>query len=627
MRKLYIQDAAAAAKGIDKKDVDEIITWADETVSGVICHRAHYEMERCYIPVAFSDSIWNTVPAEILNNDPEWLYALNRHSILLNLAKAFVLTGQGKYRDTFVRMITSYLDNTSYSEECLNSSWRSLETGIRPENWIRSIELFDSLDPLPSSVVSRMEESLGVHIRQLLDTHRAFQRLSNWGVIQEHGLFVAAAALGDESSMKIALDRLEEELLLQALEDGEDWEQSPLYHTEVLHSALDTILVGRRLGIVIPDIIIERATMMAKALYDMTLGDSSLIPTGDSDIIKTDDLLYLSSYLFSLPFECSKCEENYWDGITAPALSLVPRESVFHKASGNVFLRSQSITAHMVSGLMGSGHGHLCPLHVDIAIGNTLMVTDTGRYTYVDSNPRKELKDFESHNVFTVDGKVPERAVGSWGYTGIFDKELTNAVFSKDYDVASGIYLGYLNDGVLTRRKLLRIGNSAVVVIDEILGDESRSFEYEAFWHLPSDATFSDSIIKRGNAVLGFSTTASSLSEAEGLYSDTYNVLEKSKVIKTHCRVNGMGSVVTVFTVGGNGEVECLETELIDSGRKLNGSEACSFSLKAGNDEWIVVSRSREIAAQVDIIKASYLEGYGRLIIMKKGDKFPLRLF
>ena len=279
--KLYSCDMEAAVKGIRENlpgAVREIISWADETLSGVICHRAHYEMEKCFVPVPFSDSIWDNVPEEIANRDPEWLYALNRHSILLNLAKAFALTGRMEYKDKFIEMITSYLDNTSYSSAHTSTSWRSLETGIRPENWIRSICLFeDSGSPLPDSLLERMEASLREHIRQLEDTHRAFQRLSNWGVIQEHGLFIAGLALDDDVAVSIALERLEEELSFSVLEDGEQWEQSPMYHLEVLHSALDTVFIARKEGVAVPALIEEKTRLLSSALYEMTLPGGNII--------------------------------------------------------------------------------------------------------------------------------------------------------------------------------------------------------------------------------------------------------------------------------------------------------------------------------------------------------------
>ena len=633
MRNLYIRDGKIAdmLSGIRKgcaDDLERIMAWADETASGMITHRAHYEMEKCRVPVPFSDSIWNEVPKEIGNRDPEWLYALNRHSILLNLAKAFAFTGEIRYRNTFINLLDSYLSNTAYSEKFLNTSWRSLETGIRPENWIRSIELFSACDaPLPEDLISRMEESLREHIRQLKETHRAFHRLSNWGVIQDHGLFIAGAALNDDEAVTIALSRLEEEAVNETLEDGEHWEQSPLYHLEVLHSFLDTILVARRLGITVPEIIVSRSEMLSRALYEMTLEGGSIIPTGDSDEINADDLIYLAAHLFGLPFRTEKREENWWDlGEKEAPAGTMRRESILHGASGNVFLRGDVLTVHMISGLMGSGHGHISPLHVDIAIGGKVMITDAGRYTYTETEERKRLKDALSHNIFTIDEGFPEEAIGSWGYDRICDKEITKAVFRNGYDAAEGIYYGYLSSGIITRRKTVRIKDDLVVVIDEIIGDETAEHDYTAHWHLHPEAVISGDMVSIGGESLGISSTAGSPEIRDYRYSREYNELESAKELVFSARVRGMGSVVTVFSRGEEARIRKLETRLLDAGRILKDTEAVALSIEKGGREWIVLSRSHEITAQVDIMKAGFMEGYGRLLIMEKGDSYPTRL-
>lgn len=632
MRHIYIQNTAASIKGIMENSPEElkaILAWADETASGIICHRAHYEMEKCFIPVPFNDSIWNTVPDGINNGDQEWLYALNRHSILWNLAKAYAFTRKEKYKDTFIRMMTSYLDNTSYVPECLSTSWRSLETGIRPENWIRSIEIFDATgSPLPSQLTARMENALRDHIKQLLDTHRSFHRLSNWGIIQEHGLFIAGVALDDENAVSTAIARLEEELVNQTLEDGEDWEQSPLYHLEVLHSALDTILVARRLGIEIPETIEERSSMLSEALFEMTLPDSSIFPTGDSDELSCNDLLYLSAYLFSLPIKADKTEENWWDlGDEKADTGHLERKSVFHESSGNVFLRRGDMTLHMISGMMGSGHGHISPLHVDIAFKNKVIITDSGRYTYTTSPEREKLKGIKAHNTFIIDNVIPEKPIGSWGYDSIYGKIVTKAILGGEYEAAEGIYLGYLRNGLIAKRTVITITDSLAAVIDSILGDSERTHTYQSFWHIHPDAAIKDNgTIEYNDEIIEISSTATESSIERYMYSPAYNVMKEGSVLSMKAALPEMGSIITVISKGEKASISKLKTTLLDSGRELKENEASAFSIRRSDDEWIILHRSREITTQVDIMNAGFLNGYGRLLIIKKGDRFPTRL-
>ncbi len=631
MRRIYIEDAAAAARGIREhasEAAEEIISWADETASGIICHRAHYEMERCYVPVPFRDSVWNKVPDGIFESDQEWLYALNRHSMLLNLAKAYVLSGKEEYRDAFIRYITSFLDNTSYSEQYLGTSWRSLETGIRPENWLRSIELFESTSPLPPDVVQRMKESLGCHIRQLKDTHGAFHRLSNWGVIQDHGLFAAGAALGDEEAAALALSRLEEELVFQTLEDGEDWEQSPLYHTEVLHCALDTVLVARRLGIAVPPRIEEKAAGLVTAMYGMTLPDSTIIATGDSDVIRTGDLIYLGAELFGLDIQAHKEEENWWD---LPGGGLEKRgeerRSVIHFPSGNAFLRHGDLTVHVVSGLMGSGHGHISPMHVDIALGTVQLISDSGRFTYTETPERRMLKDVTAHNVFLIDGGCDEAPSGSWNYTAVHEKMLSRHSAAAEAESIEALYFGYLGSGLIARRKVVTLGSSVAVVIDEILGSGGKKHKYDSFWHpAAAAADMTERTVSKEGKILHFDSTAGRAELENAAYSLVYNSLENGKVLHFSADVPENGTVFTVFSAAGTVSVTPLDVSLIGSGRVLDETEAAAVRIESGDEKWTVLSRSREIDAQVDVIRAGELEGYGRLLVMRCGDRFPTRL-
>ena len=182
---------------LSNQDKKEILFWADECTQGYITHRAHYEMERCTTPIAFSDNLWNNLPKETI--DPEWIYAFARHSILYNLAKAYALTKEQKYLNTFKSIFTSFINFSDRKGE----SWRSLEVGIRPENWLRSITLLKD-----SQLEEIMKKSLVEHKEILINTHKGFHRLSNWGVLQDHGLFIISLYFDDLECAQLALPSL-----------------------------------------------------------------------------------------------------------------------------------------------------------------------------------------------------------------------------------------------------------------------------------------------------------------------------------------------------------------------------------------------------------------------------------
>lgn len=615
-----------------------IMLWADETCDGTIRHRAHYEMERCMVPVRFSNKVWNNVPPEICNRDPEWLYALNRHSILLNLAKAYAFTRNSIYKKTFSSMMRSFLDNTGFRAGCLDTSWRSLETGIRVENWLRAKAIFKaSGSPPDEELEERMDKSLSEHRKQLLETRRAFHRLSNWGVIQDHGLFLAAVYLDDADTAELALERLEEEAVNQVLPDGVHWEQSPLYHCEVLHGILDTLLVAKRMGIETGEVFRHKAEKMATALSLLMKRDGTIHPQGDSDEIGCQDLVYLAACLFDSPTLMARSgghrkEENCWDmgDLDVPEASRVVENGLL-EASGNYRIDARYMEIRMSAGNLGSGHGHLDPLHLDFTYLGTAFLTDSGRYTYVDCEARKALKDFEAHNTFILEGLEHSRPSGSWGYTGIYEIIRSPSFHCGRYSLIQASHLEYLGSMAVCRRKVLSLGERTVVVFDEVLAPENVQFGYKGFWHLHPGTTLEERerrlvVESKGCriAIVSDENTVSNVFKTE--ISPCYNVMENCSCISFSKTIPGYGTVATLISGDEDATMERLPVKLIDSGKVLDDTQACGLRINADGCEWTVISRSREIVSQVDILRCGSLEGYARVLVKEKGEKYPTGL-
>lgn len=630
MKNIYIKNAretAFAIKKALKNDYDSAIAWADECLNGIICHRAHYEMERCIIPIEFNDKLWNKVPAGIENNDPEWIYAFSRHSILLNLAKAFAYTENTEYKSKFIEILDSFL---LYADKN-GPSWRSLEAGIRPENWIRSLEIFSSMDsPLPDSTLSKISKSLEEHKNLLMNTHRNFHRLSNWGMIQEHGLFLLGLYFKDKHAIDVAIERLEEEAKFQIFDDGTHWEQSPLYHTEILHSLLDTILLARNHGITVPNAIEDRAMRASIELYASTASDNHIFLQGDSDWIEAEDLLYTAKRLFpDLDIDASKREENYWDfGYEIePLRKTRKKESIYLEDSHNTYLRGNDIEAHMYFGNMGSGHGHVSPLHVDIYAHNKAFIVDSGRYTYQDTKERYDLKSMEYHNTIIIDESTPEEPKDSWSYTSIPLMLPGNHKLSKAFDYSEATTLSYISKQTAIRRKLIRLGDSIIAVFDEIIS--SGNHNARILWHIAPDCDTAidgrNIRVLNGNSKLNIWTNANNIQLKDSYISRYYNEIESNKVLESSSVTNGITTIATIFS-SVDIEIRELPITLIDSNRILSRSEGIAFEIATKDDKWTIITRQKETVSQVDIMKAGDLEGYGMTLIKHSSWKYPERI-
>lgn len=91
-----------------------------------------------------------------------------------------------------------------------------------------------------------------------------------------------------------------------------------MYHCEVLHAVLDTLLLAQRNGVPVPPALPEKALAMCRALAVWAAPDRTILPQGDSDVIDVGDLLAAGALLFRDPLLAAAargpvCEETLWD--------------------------------------------------------------------------------------------------------------------------------------------------------------------------------------------------------------------------------------------------------------------------------------------------------------------------
>ena len=208
MRYFYLKNAKDNIRHCQTDPVwrAHILDIADKSINNTFIFSEKYEMERCTVPVHFERIDWDHIPF----GDNEWCFAFNRHTFLLNNALAAAITGDTKYRDNWIRLFEDFFMRSPLSEKTSSLSWRSLECGIRIENYIRSVEIFNGIGmSLDDKTLEDIKTFFRVHIEHLKASHTAFHRISNWGVLQDHGLFLASLYLGDKESMETALFRLD----------------------------------------------------------------------------------------------------------------------------------------------------------------------------------------------------------------------------------------------------------------------------------------------------------------------------------------------------------------------------------------------------------------------------------
>ena len=87
-------------------------------------------------------------------------------------------------------------------------------------------------------------------------------------MLENHGLFNLSVFLKpfkiSPEWQKTAINRLANCIKLQILNDGSQWEQSPMYHNEVFHCFLNVNLLAQRNQIKLPEDVIKKTKDMEK---------------------------------------------------------------------------------------------------------------------------------------------------------------------------------------------------------------------------------------------------------------------------------------------------------------------------------------------------------------------------
>lgn len=615
---------------------EEQIVLADMALDSTFVFTDRYEMERCTVPVHFDGPIeWGRIPF----GDPEWVFAFNRHTFLRHLAHAWLLTGEDRYRTGWCELLTDWISCVKLEDATSNGPWRSLESGIRIENWLRSIELFERAGaPVPEAVRILLDDCLQVHKNYLLATHNAFHRLSNWGVLQDHGLFLLGAYFNDAETMRIAAERLDEELSFQVFPDGTHWEQSPMYQAEVLHSAMDTVLVAGRVGYRLPERLTDNVRRMALGLGKLSRPDGLLFLQSDSDEIDVTDQFMEAAALFSDPllswFGKGRMDGDFlWNfpasqPVPAP---VAPSETFFAMPCGGNYLIRTSLAENagcvrFHCGNYGSGHGHFDQLHVDLMVNSQPILTDCGRYTYVDTQERHALKGGAGHNTILVDGKDMSEMLDSWGVSDIAEPLPGRYYSYNGMDYVEASHLGYQHEGVLLRRKVLRIEDNLMVLCDEY--HASGEHRYETLFHFDNEGTVFHPA--SGDVVFSSPSAYATLSfiGAQQVRLDEYPLSKRyNEMLHGMCavvsgHVCGRGRMVTVVGYGSAPvvlKVSALPVVKPLTGTVMSSDTATGIRILVNGVGYTVMFLHQEIGVDGFLMRTGEAEGYARCLVKKDG--------
>lgn len=395
-------------------------------------------------------------------------------------------------------------------------TWRTIDAGIRCDHWIKTYPYIKRSPHFTTRLFHNMLRSLYEHGEYIASAPcTGWKRMSNWGVIENRGLFGISVFMSDWNRAEywrgLSTQSLKETAELQVQKDGVHWEQSPLYHNEVLHCYMDYLILSTNNAITPEPVIVRTVNNMLYADLYMAKPNHYQPLQGDSDNNDLRETLAAGAVYFEdahLKFGGSTVlsYDHAWafgiQGITLYE-ELEARQPEHMSwpfvQTGNYVMRSgwseQDAYLYFHCGFLGGGHGHADMLHFEMhAFGRDLLV-DSGRYNYGDHTPwRKILKQCKAHNTTMVDHIDFNEYIDSWTNGRIAEPRDVFWTTDSKFDYVEGSHTGYfyLDDPVRPLRRILFIKPNVWLLCDSFECKEEHIFE-QHFHFMPGAITVNSS--------------------------------------------------------------------------------------------------------------------------------------
>lgn len=414
----------------DREEMEEVMVQADRLMEHIFLFQDRWDMEPCSVPYQLKPMEWEISP----NGDPEWIYMLNRHEYFKKLMLAGWFTGEEKYLRKLKELIVHWISHVSLQEK--GPAVRTIDTGIRCRSWAAILAHLMAMGLVEDEEALKILRSISEQLTYLRDSYVDKYRLSNWGVLQTTGILVNGLLFQeflDPELIAWALEELKQELELQVYEDGSHWEQSILYHMEVVNACSEVLAMAQMLGRSVDKKIRDTIYSMYRYVQMAAGPDHMQQAQGDSDVTDVRDVLSCGALLFRDGvlkyggYQKLGLEHAWLFGMQGirqyeKLEAVCPDELAgIYPESGNYYFRTgwqeDANYTYLQNGPLGSSHGHVDLTHISNYYKGTAFLTDSGRYSYMEQEPlRRYLKNAQAHNVCRVEGAEAGLADGSWSY-------------------------------------------------------------------------------------------------------------------------------------------------------------------------------------------------------------------
>ncbi|HEY8559751.1 MAG TPA: alginate lyase family protein [Pyrinomonadaceae bacterium] len=464
-----------------------------------------------------------------LTGDKKIIWELNRHQYFTDLGRAYWLTKDERYAQTFVAHLENWF---AENPPKIGVNWlSSLELAFRAISWWWAFNYFKDSPSLGAPTFMRMMKHLYLHGRHLEtylstffspNTHLTGEALALYFL----GTFLpelGAARRWKQTGYEILLDALD----FQVRADGVYCEQSSHYHRYTC-DFYSNLLILRSLNEEAPaDKHLQKLNELFDFLLHITAPDGRTPLIGDDDggrfyflderaITDFRPTLALGAALLGrgdLKFVSeAPSAELLWllgrDGLgkydEMPAEPPAENSKAFSSGGFFVARSSWEPDASYVlidcgeHGFLNCGHAHADALSFVFAFEGETVLTDSGTYNYTsDQESRQYFRSSGAHNCLTVNGRSSSVPAGAFTWRSVAAASLIewreNAAGGCLF---RGAHDGFRDLGVDYEREISLQSDKTLILRDTVASEQSCSYELNFILSANARAEINDDSVK-----------------------------------------------------------------------------------------------------------------------------------
>lgn len=435
-----------------------------------------------------------------------WELARGQH--LVTLGQAFRLTSERRWAGEALDQMLDFIDANPLGR---GVNWTcTMDVGLRAVSWVIALDLIRTAT-IDEARAARAYAALFDHGRFIrANLENTYEVTSNHFLSNVVGLWFLAATFADLDEARewgsFARQAIEQEIDVQVLPDGADFESSVPYHRLVAELFAGSLRLGDVCDLQLSDRLRRRVASMIEYLAAVMRPDGLMPQAGDADdgrlhVLRhappqdARHLLGPGAVMFERPAwraqgGLAAAWEAAWWGfdVTAPEATVVPPVATLFPDAGLAVVRNDGFYLLITNGVVGTqgfgNHKHNDQLSFEFHAGGPLIV-DPGSYVYTsDPDARNLFRSVAYHNTLMIDGAEQNKINPEWLFRMFEQARAEHLAFDADAAMAEyhGRHRGYeaLPDPVIHERRFrFERRTGRLEILDRVTGHG----RHQCVWH------------------------------------------------------------------------------------------------------------------------------------------------